>query len=443
MDNNSCEKLILNYAEQKLKTHEAKQNIDMLHTVDVNYNYNKMNMLMFPVNFEGESSYVARGSAGGKNSPDVNYIDKNSDWFSFTKPVIYGGFEYKLSALGELIQKPKTKRPYRQFREGDLLTIWQTLGAGGAEHLLCVIVHKGQLYSFGFGYQGLGEKQQAYPKIPSIFSKFVHLVDVHPGSIYTPDYLFEMRMYDQIVKKRSQVKLIANSFLMSHHLEAMRKDFDQIDFYKDERNISKISCRLLSGNIFSKPFFGGNKALEEMATYLLYLVNNELKPALEDQNQVEAAAYLINSFISSAVQINTQIKLDETTKKDFFEKVINLLKFITVYETKVSDTQKPYFDEMKSSLQQNLVDLQKADSNDESPRLLCYIKYLLYVPSASYCEFSRDASASKNLANCASFMYRFFGDILTCSGSSLVFHPKHCKQSESSVKSNCNVSPFA
>lgn len=444
MENNACEKLILDYCEKKLKTHTPEQNIDILHNVDVNYDNDKMKMLMFPTLFEDEYSYVARNSSGGKNSPDINYIDKNTEWFSFCKPVLYGGFKYKTTETGELVKKPKTIRPYRQFREGDLLTIWQTLGAGGAEHLLCVIVHKGQLYSFGFGYQGLGEKQQKVnPRIASVFSKFIHIVDVHPGSIYTPDYLYEIRMYDQILKKRTQLKLIANSYLMPHHIIAMRKDFDQIDFYKDDRNISKISCRLLPGNIFDSQVPGNSKMLQDMAEYFLFLVETRLAQSLEDPDQLEMAAYLISNFVDSVVTIDSQIKLDETTKQELLKKLSKLIEVNKRNEQRVAEQLKPYLSEMKKSLDDGISQLKKASSTDDSPRLLCFVKNLLYMPSARYCEWSSQSSSAKNLANCASFMYRFFGDILTCSGSSLVFHPKNCMQNEGSIKSNCRVSPFS
>jgi hypothetical protein len=424
---------------KKLKNYEPEPNVDLLHNVDILYKKDKMTELMFPVLYDDEYSYIVRNSSGGKNSPDINYIDKNTEWFQFCKPVIYGGFENKRTADGKLMQKPKT-----MFRKGDLLTIWQTLGAGGAEHLLCVIVHKGQLYSFGFGFRGMGEKQQSLnPKIASVFSKFVHLVDVHPGSIYTPDYLFEIRMYDQILKKRSQVKLIANSYLLPHHIEAIRTEFDQIDFYRDDRNRSKISCRLLPGSLFDVNPEDGHKKMEEIADYLMRLIDSDLTPYLEDSDQVEMATYLISTFVSSIVTIGSQIKMDSSAKQILIEKLLQVVSHSSAYETKVNETLKPFFEEMKKTITQSISLLQKQDSTDDSPRLLCFIKNLVYLPSARYCEWSSQSSKDKNLANCASFMYRLFGDILTCSGSSIVFHPKYCKQNETSIKSNCNVYPFA
>jgi hypothetical protein len=56
-----------------------------------------------------------------------------------------------------------------------------------------------------------------------------------------------------------------------------------------------------------------------------------------------------------------------------------------------------------------------------------------YDTNLKYCEYASSRKGNKTI-NCASFVEKLLGDLITCTGSSLVTNPQWCHQ-RSTVKS--------
>jgi hypothetical protein len=435
----------LDFFKFKLENYIPEPNLAPLHQADLLNSTKKLKGILNNETFEGESTYTTVDENVTKNDPYIFYIDKNTNWFQFTKPIIEPGLEsyqYKEMGKNRIRYRQATKRNYQSFKKGDLLTIWQTIGRGGADHLVCVIVHNKVPYSFGFGFSGSGEKEEFVESrsktLASFLEKHIHFFDSLAGSLYTPDHLYERRLYDQILLKRTQVKLIANSYLTEEHIAKMNLEFDKLDYFKLTSSESKLKVRMIPGEIVKVK--SNPEKLDEIIDYFFYLAKTYIDASKDESGKTYISyADMIENFAQSIAVL--QSSSVQSAKKnsailDFFK----LIKEEAFKKDKVSKEQQGSLSQIEKKLSNAKRLIEKSVSH-QSPYAMCYIKHVIPIPDLSYCEFSRNPITGAKVpnANCASFIHRLFGDVLTCTGSSFVFDPRLCKQSSYSPKSNCSM----
>lgn len=187
---------------------------------------NKIHLNHKKVNLRGTSIILDEG---------VVLRNNRSTYFSFTEPIVFPNNE------GNFIRNYKTISP------GDKLFVWVTYNREGAEHVVVQIQSRDRQrnISFGFGYAGnYDSDNKAYSKVQKIRNvvagiskytpKFLGIrreeIERHQGSIYTPDYLFELRLKQQILKpKQSFLKLIVSAILTQENVDAINLQFDLIE----------------------------------------------------------------------------------------------------------------------------------------------------------------------------------------------------------------------
>ena len=178
----------------------------------------------------GDTDKPIRFSTNSIFVDDTFQLNDKSTYFSFTEPII---------SLKKFRNTFEFQRNYHTLEPGDRLFIWLTLNREGAEHIVCHIQTKdNRNFSFGFGYFGdLGPTArssrtmytQARDVLTMLSVGMLHETERHAGALYTPDYLFERRVRDQITKPSGTfIKLVASSLLTPEHIQIMSARFDQI-----------------------------------------------------------------------------------------------------------------------------------------------------------------------------------------------------------------------
>lgn len=403
MDSAQCEKAVLDFFKEKIASHRYERDLDSLRKLQRNIELDVLGNSIIDINKleeeDNEKTYVLSNTSRDKDSPDFFYYDINTEWFQFTKPIMEPQTVIRTKRGGGHERINEMVRYYKNFKENDLLTIWQTIGSKGAEHLVCIIISGKSAYSFGFGFTGGGQKLDR--RVSNIIGGAAsHFLDEHMGAIYTPDYLFENRLYDQLIKKRTAVTLIANSYLRKEHIERFNKYFDPIEFRKDMKAV--VTSRMVSTDLFRtcKMLKGRPDCvsladeLTDIYNYMVIVQGNLLKryKALLDEGQNPEDYQLVLKMVSGAIK-----KLTDAIER-----------------------------------------AKKNKDGDKNFRPLTYIRYIIPT-EMKYCEWTRNPLIYGKAAgsNCASFMHRLFGDIIECSGESLVFNPKWCKQRAGSERSSC------
>ena len=446
MENSDCEKKILDFLKFKLENRIPEINTMPLQQATLIASEDKLIGPIIIDEYEGESVFVSRQTAPGNdpNTPNVFYFDKNTDWFQFTKPIIEPGFRQivrKRHKKLEYTTVPSTLRHYKNFKKGDLLTVWQTIGKNGPEHLVCAIVSNKTIYSFGFGYAGAGEKMTKVsakaPRFAPFISDLVHTIDYHPGAIYTPDYLFEQRIYDQIIKKRTQVRLIANSYLTDEHIHLFHEEFDQIDYLKSKDAYSFLRVKLVHGD-FMKVNANENKLLE-ISDYFTELIERSFAPQpFMNDEQLKNNSLKVQEIAKAILAIDSSVYLDKEKRENIKEHIKSIKKIYSVGLAK--ENLKELYIKIDRELDDIVQKLSEFGQMKKPPHALCYIRHVIPLPQTKYCEWTRSPITGKSQStNCASFMKRLFSDILSCSKESLYIDPKLCYHSPNSIKSNCSM----
>lgn len=155
---------------------------------------------------------------------DFSLAPDKSTYFSFTEPIL----SVKRSSDGGFV----FDRHYTNFKAGDKLFIWLTVNRAGNEHVVAHIQTKNNKnYSFGFGYWG--EFEDSYLRDHPFSVKQLERQQVKddierkPGALYTPDYLFELRLNQQVDKPQNTfIKLIASAVLTNTNIQSLNSRFD-------------------------------------------------------------------------------------------------------------------------------------------------------------------------------------------------------------------------
>ena len=154
---------------------------------------------------------------------------KPQDFFSFTEGMIafQNNTDYRENFLS--------------IEPGDRLFIWQTLSLDGPDHIVGHIfkTETQQHFSFGFGYLGKAIKRNAsvlQRMTSSIVRGSLYLASIkdvdtntREGVIYTPDYVFEHRIFQQLTKPKGKfLNLIASTILTQKHVDKIKARFRKI-----------------------------------------------------------------------------------------------------------------------------------------------------------------------------------------------------------------------
>lgn len=152
---------------------------------------------------------------------------KQKDFFSFTEGM-----------LG-VKSESEYRRNYLDIKAGDRLFIWQTLSKDGPNHIVghIFLTESQKHLSFGFGYLGESIKPSMIKRMTSsIVRGTLYLASVkdidtstREGVIYTPDYLFEHRILQQLSNQKDKyLNLIASAVLTQNHVDKIKAKFDRI-----------------------------------------------------------------------------------------------------------------------------------------------------------------------------------------------------------------------
>jgi len=137
-------------------------------------------------------------------------------------------------------EKLEFSRSYNNIQLGDKLFIWQTLSREGTDHIVGHIVTKsGKQFSFGYGYYGKEIEDSTLSKfIGKTIKGALYLANIkevdsslRQGVIYSPDYIFEHRISQQITKGSKTKKflnLIASNVLTKEQVDTLKSKFDMI-----------------------------------------------------------------------------------------------------------------------------------------------------------------------------------------------------------------------
>ena len=395
--------------------------------------------------YDNEKSYICTDTNRKSDNPVSFYFDKKSDWFQFTQPIIEPGFTLKKVRVGgkfQMVSNPITKRPYKDFKENDILTVWQTISRSGVEHLVCVIVHNKIAYSFGFGYSGEGEKISRFNIERPILSHMIHTIDYHPGALYTPDFLFESRLYDQFIHKRTQVRLIANTYLTKAHVALLKNKFDQLNYFESD-SYSKLSVQMIPAHLTKTA--GSNKILEDIIDYFISMVQVNYEVRINDastDDEVKFYTEVVDNLNSSIVDLQSHI-----VTSDKIQYVIDYLRTLqsNIFDSKMSrESLKKIYDDTNKGINKLVHTLEKIIINPvtKPSYALCYMNHIIPIPSLKYCEWTRSSIIGQQSpnANCASFIHDLFADVISCRGQNIAFNPSYCTQ-KTDIKSDCNIQP--
>jgi hypothetical protein len=129
-------------------------------------------------------------------------------------------------------------RPYKEIKAGDKLFIWQTLGMKGPDHIVGhIVTASGKNFSFGYGYLGHEITDSSLQKyIGAPVRQMLYMMDIkevdtslRQGVIYSPDYLFEHRIRQQLTKGKGRyLKLISSSVLTDEDIAIFGSKLDMI-----------------------------------------------------------------------------------------------------------------------------------------------------------------------------------------------------------------------
>jgi hypothetical protein len=356
----------------------------------------------------------ARVSVGSSKSGERD-VEVSSNKACFPDEVIYRETCYPLNHFAvsgiNLRQCDLTlplitidSRPYQNLKVGDYIYIFQILRSdGGVAHLAALIVTtEGVIYSFGFGFPSGSSTAR---------SKQEHLVEVLPGTLYTPDGPLERNLLDQINNPTLKfLNLVAASVFTEASLANLKKNLDMIT------TIQNVYMT------WSGPFNLEGKQVQY----------KDLETGVTSYTPVNVALRNLMSSIGDAAWKDIEEGNVVTGKNGLHRQA-------SIYHEEGHDALLSPEQILGKSA------LYKTYTNISTMVGISVRKSYYWNTPVKYCElssYSSDAVRRTQTNNCARFIYNIFDDIIDCTFSTVAVAPGRCGQRRT-VPKRCHSSVAA
>jgi hypothetical protein len=286
-----------------------------------------------------------------------------------------------------------TDRAYRKLKVGDFIYVFQKLeSSGSVAHLAALIVTTdGDVYSFGFGFpHGSSRARNARE----------HMVEILPGTLYTPDGPLERGLIDQINNPSMKfVELVAASTLTEQSLQNLNMHFDRIVDLQD--------------------------------TYITWtgpLDTTGMTALNYDEDTKEKKLKPVNDVLYNIM--GQLLKYAEAEEGDEIRGDKKLHRYPYTY----NDVQTGQRNPLRMSPESIVAVAYKFRRYVDTSALvgISYRATYYWASPVEYCELSSVTADKlyhkKQTLNCARYIYTIFDDIINCTFSTLAVAPSKCGQ---------------
>ena len=363
-------------------------------------------------------------------------LNPNSEFPMLTRPII--------TAYPDRFGNLKLERAYNKFKVGDRLLLWQTLNINGIpQHLAASVLSDNKHYSFGFG---LEEEEYDITNVKGAPGKALRyaineLGDARvrenlkgsKGKLYTPDFIFEEKLYKQIINGGSYLKLIVNTFLTQKHLDNLKTQLKDI---KINDMTTMVSATIIPDMFIQEPSAYLYKMLQ-IPGFVETAVGHDLfEKTAEERGRIIFQMYNffhIKELMYCSFASKTTLKKTDTLFQDLIKRAKKLYDIDkrTILDI-INDNSLETVSQLPTDIFPEKYQIELRSESD--PIDLSTTKLLI---------LHEIGQQTKVVSNCASFLTRIFGDVITCYGESIIVAPQFCHQKFGTPTKKCNTRSYS